>query len=408
MIHLHFLASRFPPTRGGLEASTLFTAQMLRAPGSIEVTVYIRSDECDYGAVDEIEGIPIVALGPRRRPWEAPLINTDIGWRLRGERSRLDFLLMRNAVRAAVESEPDAAHALVSFFISTDGFVAQRVAEHLKLPHMACVRGTDFSLGFQSPDLFPAAAYVATTAAFVLTTNREQERAVRSLGMNRVRTVHTSVRPDVSGRRWGRRPCDGVVGVVSDCGYGYKKGTQVLLSAVASARAEGLRVVLTIAGETERDEEAYWSGVRRGAEQELDDAFVSAGFLSAQEFHDLLANSDIYASATLGEGSSLGRTAALVAGIPIVSTSCGELADVAAGASHVRIVPPGDAPAFSAALREAVACTLSGELTLDESLIETWRCHFSVEREREAWLECIHQTIAYGVGPAAARSLLRS
>lgn len=118
MMHLHCVAANVPP--------------ILRIFTRIAVTVYVRSD-VPSGPVD---GVRLYPLAPRRKPWEAPLAGTELGWKLEGERSRLDFLLIRNALRDALQREPDAEHVLMSF--PENEFVTQRVAEDLRLPHITC------------------------------------------------------------------------------------------------------------------------------------------------------------------------------------------------------------------------------------------------------------------------------
>jgi hypothetical protein len=124
MIHLHCVVSRL--------SSILATVQRLAPSPAVDITVYVRSDD-DRGQAD---GIRVYPIAPRRRPWEAPLVSTALSWKLDGERSRLDFLLIRNAVREALEREPEAQHVLVSFHKGE--FVTQRVAEDLRLPHVKC------------------------------------------------------------------------------------------------------------------------------------------------------------------------------------------------------------------------------------------------------------------------------
>ena len=120
MIHLHCVAERVP--------------RILRIFGSpdVQVTVYVRSGN----EGNAIGGVEVYPLALRREPWEAPLVGTELAWKLEGERSRLDFLLIRNAVRGASAREPDARHVLVSF--PGHEVVTERVADDLRLPHVGC------------------------------------------------------------------------------------------------------------------------------------------------------------------------------------------------------------------------------------------------------------------------------
>ena len=78
--------------------------------------------------------------------------------------------------------------------------------------------------------------------------------------------------------------------------------------------------------------------------------------MGRDEIVDYICDSDIFASATLGEGSSASRALALCLGIPMLTTAYGELADDP-GVPHVRLVPTGDAMSFHQAL-----CSLAADL----------------------------------------------
>lgn len=121
MIRLHCVAERVP------RILRIFTGSP-----ALQVTVYVRSGD----ESDAIGGVDVYPLVPRRAPWEAPLVGTELAWKLEGDRSRLDFLLIRNAVRGTSAREPDARHVLVSF--PGHEVVAGRVADDLRLTHVGC------------------------------------------------------------------------------------------------------------------------------------------------------------------------------------------------------------------------------------------------------------------------------
>lgn len=121
MIHLHCVAERVPRILRNLGGSP-----------DVQVTVYVRSG--DEG--DAIGGVEVYPLAPRREPREASLVGTELAWKLEGERSRLGFLLIRNAVRGISARDPDARHVLVSF--PGHEVVAERVADDLRLQHVEC------------------------------------------------------------------------------------------------------------------------------------------------------------------------------------------------------------------------------------------------------------------------------
>jgi glycosyltransferase involved in cell wall biosynthesis len=399
---LHLITERYPPQRGGLETSVARIAASLRESG-MRVTVYVRSSGFADGDGDTF------ALASRRGPWEEPLHRSmrDPGVADR-ERLRLDFLVVRERVHAAMLQHPERRHVIVSFGLLEEGFIGQQIAAELGIPHVVSLRGSDFSVGFRSTTGFPSASWVASDASAVVCTNREQEHALRTIvGLQHATVIHGAVPAEVTSATWNREPREHVA-LIADGGFAYKKGTQVLLHAFLALLAEGLPVRLTVAGDVERDAPTYWQTLLSSCRKTAKDAFRVENYVSGDELLARLLASDIYCSPTLGEGCSLARAAALAVGIPIVTTSCGEMPDVASGASHVALVPVADERAYRTALRDAVIAVQERHMIVDERRVATWKAHFSVERERQDWLALL-DTVAErkGASSAEAAALLR-
>jgi glycosyltransferase involved in cell wall biosynthesis len=404
---LHFVTNEFVPLPGGLEVSLLRTAQMLAGTGAFEPVVYIRSALHDYADATVIDGVPIVPLGPRRAAWEEPLVVSDAGPRtLTSERSRLDYLLLRNLIGTYIANRADTTHALVSFFILEHGFVAQQVASALGVPHVACVRGTDFSRGFHDPHSFAMVDYVARTADLVLTTNDEQRRTFERRGVTRVRTIVGSVTEATLGYRW-RPKASGSVRLFANCGYSHKKGTQVLLRAFAALRADGLPVELTITGADEEAQGPYWSAVRATYSARLPSAVTFLGHLPEDALYEHLLGSDIYCSASLGEGCSLARLTALAIGMPMVTTRCGEVQDLVPNTTHVRLSPVADEPAFTELLRRTCVDALAGTLAIDNDAVDRLRRYLTPTRERTEWVAALDAVLT-GTADAETSRAFRS
>src|SRR5438874_333130 len=121
----------------------------------------------------------------------------------------------------------------------------------------------------------------------------------------------------------------------------------------------------------------------------LGDRIRLHGHIDPESVRTHLLSSDVYCSATLGEGCSLARSAAMVTGIPIVSTNCGELADLASDVPHVRLSQPADSSGFLEALRDMCVGVLTGRVTIDTSAVDRWCHYFRPEREQEEWRACI-------------------
>jgi hypothetical protein len=220
----HLLTGDYLPDPGGLAESIHSLARLLSDGGDVLPIVYARGGSPNEG-FDQSHPVRVVRLPLERSAWERPLLESDRPPAdIASERHRLDFLALRRLISAAMTQAPEYAHVLISFYILNHGFVAQRVADALGLPHIAAIRGTDFSRGFQDPTAFPAIAYVATRAALVVTSNVEQTQACRALGVKNVRMIYSSVRPEYRDSRWVRRNADGRVRLLVTLAIRSKKG----------------------------------------------------------------------------------------------------------------------------------------------------------------------------------------
>jgi glycosyltransferase involved in cell wall biosynthesis len=389
MLVLHFVTTMFPPFPGGLEQWTLRLARSLKAAGC-HVIVHVRAGGTEFDFAAAAGDLEICRLAEQWSPWIEPLI--DSGWteqQLRPERWRLEFLSLRNLIRQAIQRFPDCRHVIISNFITLVGFLATNVADDLGLPHIACVVGTDFSRGFRDPLERSIITEVVRSAARIVTMNGEQERALRKrYGVNEVQTIHMSVDGQVFDLRWFPRECPSVA-LICDGGYSYKKGTQVLIAAFAKLREEGVPVTLALCGTTERGQETYWHKQRQRLWERFPDAVFLHDHLELPQVWQLMLQTNLYCSATLGEGCSLARAAALCVGMPIVTTATAEILDLAADAPHIRLAPPGDAEGFRQALRQAIQDIRDRRLTVDAGRLPEWREHFSANRERHEWLQLL-------------------
>src|SRR5262249_28430486 len=145
---------------------------------------------------------------------------------------------------------------------------------------------------------------------------------------------------------------------------------------------EGLPLTLTVCGASAPTEQAFWTQRIADVSQDAGNAFRPLGYVSRAHIDRLMESASLYCSATLGEGSSAARIAALCSGIPVVTTTCGEfLCEVKPGPAHLFLSNPGDANAFLDSCRAAATSFMVGELRIDWCAVETWRDRFSRERE---------------------------
>lgn len=390
---LHLVTNLFPPFAGGMEMWTLRLAQGLTGVG-VKVIVYIgaASNEFDYADRTEVGGIEIRLMAKARSLWQEPF--TASQWpesRVAPERFRLEFLTLRNAIAKEMARFPGATHLVASNFITGPGFVAANVAEDLTLPHLACVVGTDFSRGLRNPSERAAMGIVVAQAAVVVTRSHEQAEGVtRGFGAKNVVMIHAAVDDRVFGYTWKPQlTASGHVNLFTDSGYSHKKGTQVLMDCFATLHAERIPVRLTICGGTLSGQGPYWQKLRKDYSNRFRGDIDLQAYVDPPHLWDVMQASDIYCSATLGEGCSLARSSALCMGMPIVTTRCGEMPDVAADARHVWMAPPGDRDGYLEQLRSACHDALKKSIAVDPTQVQEWRTHFSPVRELELWCQLL-------------------
>lgn len=389
--HFHFYVDSIDPATGGLAVSANRLVSHLMSMGRTRVTVYERSEARQPRSIStaaEVVGL----FGPRTRIM-APFQGSDTLTEA-GEVYRAAFLALRAALRPRVASTQGYRHVIISFYISAAGFVAQQVADELGLPHIASVRGTDFNKDFRNPYRIESVRFVLERAASVVTTSKAQETALRPFvgERTRIRTIYNSAEPSGSGAR--ARLSGEAIHAFSDSGFSYKKGSHILLEAVDSALLAGHRVQLTVAGDTDSEALEYWNAQKQLRMESHPSSFIWLNHVSRSEVASVLANADVYCSASLGEGASNGLTQAMVDGLPIVATDIGAFADLAAHVDHAAVVPAGDLEAYALALSKILEAISAGRLTAQKETLENWRWLLSPRRERDQWQEVIAEVLS--------------
>lgn len=278
---------------------------------------------------------------------------------------------------------------IVSLHLSGAGFVSQHVADSLGLPHLSSVRGSDFSRDFKYPGRFAAFGYVVNRSRGLITTNEEQRNTLNAIfGCgSKTATIYNSVQ--LASGEWHYPPQGSVIRIVSDCGYSFKKGTHLLLGAFESLLSEGLPVQLILAGPTEEKRNFYWANLKQEFSERLGGAVELKEWLPLATIRSMLAEGHLYASATLSEGSSNARLTALAYGMPIVSTRCGELADLAFDAEHVSLCLPGDFDEFRTTLKAAATRLVQGNLRVSKEIVTNCRRILDPAVERAKWCEAV-------------------
>ena len=140
-----------------------------------------------------------------------------------------------------------------------------------------------------------------------------------------------------------------------------RKGYEILIDALAAIPYRHWR--LTCAGSLDRDPSTVARLRARLRDSGLEDRVRLAGDLDAEALAVEYGRADLFVLPTLYEGYGMAVAEALARGLPVVSTATGSIEDLVLGTGGVHltpdlaagiVVPPGDLPAFTAALSRAI------------------------------------------------------
>jgi glycosyltransferase involved in cell wall biosynthesis len=375
---IHFVTLGFPPQQGGLERWAFDFTSML-GESSYRVIVYVCREQPLSGKYPT-GPFEIVDIPDLRAVWEAPLeaFPPDL---LAWERTRLDVVCLRHAIKERYSGQSDI---VISNFGVRVGHSAMLVSNEMQLPHVIIISGTDFSRGFRNPPERAVLAEVCRTATIVVCKSDEQFRSLRQFARpDGAVVIPKSLRAPE--QIWDFPSITDRISLFTDTGLSYKKGTSVLLEAFSELHRAGLPVRLEICGKIEQWEGEYWARRMEEMRAAFGSDFAYMGYVDRDSVFDRLYRSHIYCSATLGEGSSAARSAALCVGIPMMTTRCGELAGPPA-APQIRLVDIADARGFVRSLRQLVEEMAAGKVEVDRGAVMAFRAHFDPARERKAWL----------------------
>jgi glycosyltransferase involved in cell wall biosynthesis len=379
MTTVHILASVFPRQSSGLDAWNIDLANALLRAGMKPIIYQLEDPESKPSP--SFETVDVWQL---RAPWEAPLLGSRTDpVRLERDRSRLNFACAKAAIARRAGNESDI---IVSNFVTVSGFTAHLIADELGLPHVAVIAGSDFTRDFRSKIDRQVFQEVCGSARVVVGRSTEHLRALRRYSPGTpCQVIESSV--ELPTRVWAK-PVGNEISIFSDGGFSFKKGTGVLMDAFAALRDSDVPARLTICGPDFPGQGEYWQGRRRLLEEHSGPAVHFPGLITPDEIVEQICAADIYASTSLGEGSSAARARALSMGVPVVSTACGNLTDDP-GASHIRLVPPADAAAFHEALRALATDLLAGRVSVDRETVGGFRRRFDPDKEWAAWVSLL-------------------
>lgn len=131
---------------------------------------------------------------------------------------------------------------------------------------------------------------------------------------------------------------------------GERKGTPILLDALAKRELSDLDWTLTLAGDGEVD------AMRRRAEQlGITDRCRFAGWLSTVEISALMRGAEILVLPSQQEGLPMAILEGMAHGLAIVSTDAGAIGDAVTDGVNGRLVPAGDQGALATALADLIS-----------------------------------------------------
>jgi glycosyltransferase involved in cell wall biosynthesis len=393
MITVHFVVESFDRKKGGMEESAARIVQSFRNDPDIRFVGYlIRKEERSVNLSNLSKS---VSLTSEIRPLIQPL-GIEVTSLSSAVQTRLQILSACKALRQEIRRRPKDRHILLSFFVPTAGFIAQHLSHEVGISHIACARGSDLGHKLFMPDSMTVLNFVMTRATHVVTTSLQHQRLVTEV-FGRSENVHTiynalskSVQPV-----W-RRHRSRCVHLVSATGYCIKKGTHLLVKAVAQLLDEGLPIDLSIVGPTRL---GSWDKFQKKYRERYPSKIQFNGMIPYREVRNFLLSGDIYCSASYSEGCSNATMLALGLGMPIVSTATGALVDFSDGLRHVQLADPASHPGLIIALREMVNGLLDKTISVDQLKIKNTIDRLSMENERKAWKRVFFQ--AAGHAPPA-------
>jgi len=223
--------------------------------------------------------------------------------------------------------------------------VVVALARLFRTPCLLHVHGSDVEVwyrGASAPERAVVRA-VLRAADLVVALTPTWERRLHDMTRCRTMAIMNPVAippeaPDAE-RRAGR--------VVSLGRLGERKGSKVLVEAIALLARDGLDATLVLAGDGDREGvEAHARSLGAGERVEI------RSWIGADEVARLLDSASAFALPSREEGLPVALLEAMAHGLPAVVTPVGGIPDLVRDGEHGRMVRPDDPPGLAAALRE--------------------------------------------------------
>ena len=361
-----------PYHTGGLEYSILRIAKVLRDIGH-EIYIYI-TDEIDSEISSAIGGINYFSLYDSIEELLEPIEDT---YKKNNLYFRTVYHIMLNHLSGSnLNKEQDV---LFSFYISSYGFIQQRVADSLNLKHVAFVRGSDYSMDMHIPSKTNCIQYVCNNCSLIVATNCEQIRnliAIFNLTQDKFRLCYNPIGDLMTENVPSKN--DGIL-FISDVGYSWKKGTHVLFKAFERLcrEFEG-KFKLYLCGPTTNSEKAYWEREKSRLREKYPTNIVIDGF--SNDFASLYSIASAYVFPSLAEGCSNALLKALSQNMTVITTETGFMPELKDELDGVYCVKPADTDALFRAMQSVAKAPIQGNY---ENRVNKLKTLFSEEKERE-------------------------
>jgi glycosyltransferase involved in cell wall biosynthesis len=394
---IHLITNSFPPKEGGLEKRLLRLTNSFAERG-YHVIVYICSMEMDAKLFEEYKSdkVEIKVVGSYTKLLYEPIRFS--GWsdiRNTMEKFRFDFIVLKNLVSEQLNAYKTDDHLILSSYITNSGFTACNIAMEFNIPHIASVVGTDFSRGFRNPIERQSIDFVINNATCVVSVNNEFRNIIKGLNRNvNIFTIHTSISDVVKSKRWYKQTSSKTINLFSDIGFCHKKGTNILVESLRYLLDCDFDVKLVLCGKTNAKEIDYWNAKKKEYKTLFAERIHILDYITEENLHSLILESDLYCYPTISEGCSNSRCAALCLGIPMVTTNCGEILDLIDDFSHIFYCNPGDLVAFQQLLKEVCLKFLNGEIEINTLKLDKVKKHLSIDREINEWLNVLDFALA--------------
>ncbi|MCB1038275.1 MAG: glycosyltransferase family 4 protein [Acidimicrobiales bacterium] len=204
-------------------------------------------------------------------------------------------------------------------------------------------------------------------------------------------------RPAVDTARWAgvgrvdpeaRGTADRPLRVLSVARLHWIKAFDDALRAVAEARRAGFHIRYRIAGDGSEREKLVYLRHSLGLEEEIE----LLGWQSQAEVEAHLGWADAFLLTSLSEGISNSALEAMAAGVPVVSTRCGGMAEVVSGPDAGVLVDVGDVTQIAEALRSLGDPTRRSALAVGGAAVA--QADFDLDRQAHAFTSAYRRLLA--------------